>query len=134
MLTRVANWPDALAAKIEEWRGVEVDWGRTDCCQFAADIVLALTGVDHRPKFPRYASQAEAEAILAAQGGVIAIATSLFGEPKPVAFAHRGDLLAADFGYGMGFAICLGLDCCMPSLRRGLEFRRTARAVHAWSV
>lgn len=130
---RVANWPLVLAGKIDEWRARSFDWGASDCCQFAADIVLALTGIDHRASFSMYASREEAESILAQHGGMAGLISSALGESKAVAFAGRGDVVAADFGDGIAAGICLGAQCCAPG-KRGLVFRPTVQAVAAWSV
>jgi len=130
---RVDNWPLVLSQKIEEWRDRPLEYGRTDCFQFAGDVVLALTGIDYRRSFPVYASRAEAAAILAANDGVIGLVTGVLGPQKPVAWAMRGDLIAADFGDALAVGVCLGVHCCAPG-PRGLVFIMTARAVAAWSV
>jgi hypothetical protein len=45
-MTRAPNWPATLARFIEERRAWDFDWGSHDCCMFAADWVMAATGVD----------------------------------------------------------------------------------------
>lgn len=130
---RVSRWPDILAAKVEQWRGRALEFGVTDCCQFCADVVLALTGTDHRASFPAYASREEAGTILASRGGMAGLLTSVLGEPKPIAKAMRGDVVAADFGDGLAAGICIGVHCCAPG-PKGLVFLPTAYAVAAWSV
>lgn len=99
----------------------------------AAEHVFAVTGVDHRGAFPAYASQTEAETILKGHGGMVALLTSVLGEPVPVARAKRGDIVAADFGMGMAAGICLGVRSCAPGAR-GLQYLPTAQAVAAWIV
>lgn len=133
MIERVQNWPLVLAARVEEWRGRPFVYGSADCLQFAGDVVLALTGVDYRDRFPAYGSQDEAAAILAEHGGVAGLLTSLFGQPKPALQAQRGDLVAGDFGLGITAGVCLGVACCAPGAG-GLVFLPTASAVAAWSV
>lgn len=130
---RVDNWPLILAEKVEEWRFRSFDWAASDCCQFAAEVVLALTGIDYREQFPRYESRQEAEEILTGLGGVPALVTSVLGEAKHSAFAQRGDVVACDFGDGIAVGICLGVECCAPG-PKGLVFRPTLTAVSAWSI
>lgn len=130
---RVANWPQVLAGKIEEWRPRALVYGETDCCQFCADVVSALTGTDYRESFPSYASREEAEAILASHGGMVGLITSVLGGPKDWKQAQRGDVVAIDLGDGVACAICLGVNCCVPG-PEGLVFARTSRAIAAWSV
>jgi len=110
-----------------------LEFGTTDCCQFCADVVLALTGTDHRPSFPAYTSREEAETILVSLGDMVGLLSSVLGESKPVAKAMRGDVVAADFGDGLAAGICLGVHCCAPG-PKGLLFLPTAYAVAAWSV
>lgn len=130
---RVNQWPEVLDAKINEWRRRPFNWAGSNCCQFTADVVLALTGVDHRDAFPTYETKEQAESILADLGGVVALATLALGEPKPVTRAQRGDVVACDFGDGLAVGICLGVKCVAPG-PRGLIERPTINAVAAWSV
>lgn len=45
-MTRVEDWPERLAAFIEQRRKMPFAWGSNDCALFAADAVCAITGVD----------------------------------------------------------------------------------------
>lgn len=133
MIERVPNGPLVLAAKVEEWRYRPFVYGKTDCWQFPADVVLALTGVDYRDRFPRYNSCREALLILRRSGGMRGLATSVLGEPKPIALASQGDVVIGDFGRGDTAAICLGVHCAAPAAH-GLAFPMTASASLAWSI
>jgi len=130
---RVTGWKQVLDERVEHWRTAPHVYGTTDCCQFCADIVLALVGVDYRMAFPIYASREEAEQVIAAEGGMIQMLTSVMGPAKHVSQAMKGDLLAVDFGDGIAPAICLGLNCCTLG-PAGLVFVQTRRAVAAWTV
>lgn len=131
--TRVPNWPLLLNQRIDEWRSRPFQWGSGDCCQFVAEMVSALSGVDHRASFPPYSSQSEAEAIVARHGGMESLVSVALGKPKPAAWAQRGDVVLADFDEGPTCGICLGVVCCAPGAR-GLIFRPTAIATAAWTV
>lgn len=55
----------AEAAMCRPWK-----WGKADCCTGACDAFLALHGIDPMaPLRGRYASEAEAEALIDARGG-----------------------------------------------------------------
>jgi hypothetical protein len=130
---RVWDWNQQLADGIERWRSRERVFGQSDCCQFVGDIVFALTGTDHRGQFPAYSDEAGALAILAEQGGMVALLSGIWGEPKPVAFARVGDVVAGDFGEGIGCGICVGVNTATVA-SSGLQFYPTLAAVAAWSI
>lgn len=130
---RTQGWTQSLSEKVEEWRDRSFDWSTSDCCQFAAEVVYAITGTDYREKFPRYESRAQAEKILSAIGGVIALASSVLGDSKHPSIAKRGDVVACDFGDGVAIGICLGVWSCAPG-PSGLVYRPTLNAVSAWSI
>jgi hypothetical protein len=50
-MKRYEDWPQRLVAAIEAARGRPFSWGAMDCCLFAADVVLAMTGVDYAAGF-----------------------------------------------------------------------------------
>lgn len=65
--------PAPLADFLRQSRAVRPAWGVSDCLMWPADWMLRLTGEDPGAPFRgRYASEAEAEAILAEQGGIVA--------------------------------------------------------------
>ena len=123
-------WLDALHATVEQYRNHPQKWGNWDCCQFAAECVLAMTGVDYRSKFPLYQSEAEALEIIGEHGGMAGLLSSVLGPPVPVARAMRGDIVELP---GNACAVCLGVMCAGTS-PIGLRFRPTADALAAWSV
>ena len=130
---RVDNWPIVMNENVELWRPRRLMFGVTDCFQFLGAHVLAITGVDYRDRFPKYASREEADAILEQHIGAVGLLTGVFGDPKPVSFAQRGDALVRDFGDGPAAAVCVGVYCCAPG-PNGLRFEPTAGAIAAWSV
>lgn len=108
-------------------------WGTADCCQFAGDVILALTGIDHRAAFPGYGSLREAVEELSKNGGIVSMVSSVMGEPKPVAFANRGDIVYVEEGIGPTIYVCLGRLSCGVG-EKGLVFLPTFKALAAWSV
>ena len=130
---RVANWPQVLDAKVEEWRARALVWGESDCCQLVGDFSVALTGEDQRSRFPLYSSQEEAQAILDLHGGMIGLLTAAFGEQKSAAQAKRGDVVAIGGDKGTLAAVCIGTRCVGPG-PAGLVFRSMRDALCAWTV
>jgi len=130
---RVHGWPQKLDAKVEEWRSRAFAWGTVDCCQFAAEVVAALTGDDKRALFPAYTDEAEARAIIAAHGGLSGLVTAALGEQKHPSRAMRGDVVLLDRGQGELIGICIGARIVAPGLQ-GLEFAPMGCALAAWSV
>jgi len=97
---RVPDWPSVLARHILDATDRDFAWGHHDCCTFACDGVLALTGRD--PMFPArglYRDEKRAAVILRAIGGgglpeAADVLMGAFEAPlvHPV-FAQRGDLV-----------------------------------------
>ena len=50
-LRRLEDWPERLAEAIEAANERPFSWGRHDCCLFACDAVMAMTGVDPAKPF-----------------------------------------------------------------------------------
>lgn len=134
MPARHPDWSLRLAQKVEEWRRRPFAYGTVDCLQFVGDLVLAMTGVNYRERFPRYGSGLQALRILRQSGGIEGLLTSQFGPAKPVALARRGDVLVGPFGRQPAAAICLGVHCALPGLVGGLVFPKTLAATATWNV
>jgi hypothetical protein len=90
-------------------------WGTNDCAIFAADCVLALTGVDVAlPDLRTHTTDLQAARLLKTHGGVAGIATAALGAPVPVLMAQVGDVVLIDGGAGDTLAICNGSTCMAP--------------------
>jgi hypothetical protein len=93
MRCRVNNWQSALQATVSERMRSPFAWGRQDCCLFAADCVLAVTGRDPAQDLRgAYRSANGAAAVLAELGGLEAIADARLGPRVPVGSAQVGDV------------------------------------------
>ena len=71
--------------------------GVNDCCMFAADAVLEITGVDVAAAFRGYRTHEEATSIVQSFGGFAEMCDAIaskFGVPEVrLSFAQRGDLV-----------------------------------------
>lgn len=133
-MSRVHKWQAVMAAEFDAARDRPFKWNGWSCFDFVAHVYIAITGADDpRDLFPRYRTEAEAEAVMAAEGGPAGILTRVLGEPVHPAWAQRGDIVLADFGRGPQPGVCAGLWTFSPGAR-GLEHRPTLQAINAWKV
>ncbi len=137
MLKRHAHWPEALAAEIAHAWAKPFTWGENDCCLFACDCGLAITGTDLAASLRGYRTFDEAQEILKRFGGVGAVAdamTELHGVPKiPALQAKRGDICLIDIGRGETLGVCAGDRIICPGLR-GLVAYPLLQGIRAWEI
>lgn len=116
------------------------EWGKNDCCLFAADWVERCTGIDPAAELRgKYSSALSAGRLLEEMGGVRGIIRAI-GEPigmKRIDGTHdqRGDLVVADTGNGESIGICIGSHAAFVG-SSGLLFAPFdfTKAVHCWRV
>lgn len=135
---RIENWSKRLADEIEAARGKSFEYGTFDCCIFAFDCVIAITGEDKAAELRGYKSKTEALKIISRYGSLEAMVTALLGEPKHIAFAKRGDVVLSIIDEGeepgaFGIGICEGIRSWFVSFS-GLATRETRQCLKAWSV
>lgn len=127
---------ESLARLLAERRAEPFAWGRFDCCLFAADAVAAQTGVDPAAGLRgRYATELQAQRVLAALDGLEGIARAALGEPlRHPALACAGDMgLTAAPGDRTTLSVCLGEWWAMPGAA-GLVLRPMSAALMSWRV
>lgn len=135
---RFEDWPERLAAIIEERRDAPFYYGAQDCGSFAADVAAALTGEDPAAWLRgRYDSEEALEAVLAERGGFeAAVAQTMadFGAPEcPPAFAARGDWALVDAGNQQMVGVVLGDTVAVTGLD-GLRFVPLRLAARTWAI
>jgi len=136
---RLYNWQLRFEAFMRERFATPFAWGSNDCCTFAADCVLALTGVDVAPPALRlHRTQAQAADALAAHGGVQRIARAALGAPLPPHRAGVGDVVLVRMPDATGtpqkaLAICNGCIALAPS-SLGLVPVSLRDAICCWRV
>lgn len=82
-------------------------WGSHDCCLWAADAVLAITGKDFASELRgTYDSAPSAASVLQRLGGVHSIASSALGPPVTPMYATTGDILLVDIHKRDTLAVC----------------------------
>jgi len=146
MLARIEGWEGAFLALIQARARAPLHWGTHDCCLFAADVVLAVTGVDLGTPFRgRYKTPRGALGALRrfAGGGVAAAAEKIAERYAireiPPLMARRGDvgLLPAVAAPGSGFdgalGVCVGATWAVAGTC-GLDHVPLAAALRAWRI
>lgn len=158
---RLPDWPALLARHILDATDRDFEWGRHDCCTFACDGVLAMTGADPMaPARGRYRDEKRAAVILREIGGMglpeaAEVLMTAFGAPTVhPAFAQRGDLvlikvpvahLRPNAGVGGAAGVradetdwCMGLIApngqVAVAAPRGLAFFDPRAAARAWRI
>lgn len=136
-MTRKQRWPSILAEQVEAARDKQFEWGTHDCALWAADVVLAMTGVDVAAAYRgAYTDEASArEAMLRIDGGGLrAIGNRAFGPAlNNVAMTQRGDVALVEIDGREAAGIVLGATVAVPG-PRGLQFAPLDSIVAAWAV
>jgi hypothetical protein len=134
-VARKENWPDLLSEFVESRRGIPFSWGENDCCLFAADSVLKITGHDYAHELRGYDSALSA---LRKIGGkwdaILEIPTKLGVQPlASPKLAKRGDVVAIIQSEHPALGICIGDMIVVPG-PECLVFLKMREAVRAWRI
>jgi hypothetical protein len=131
---RPENWTETLADAVALASDQPFVWGQLDCCLFAADVVLAITGLDHAAEFRgHYSTAAGAKKALLryGRGDIKETMTAKLGEPLPVLMACRGDFVLAATELGDSLGICMGATAAFKS-PDGVAYLRLDQCLCAW--
>jgi len=123
-IERFNDWPARLSEFIAARREMPFAWGVNDCCLFAADAIIAMTGTDFAAPFRGLYDTARGalEVVrgrgeLFGVGDVTAELMCLYGiREVPPPFAQRGDLvlLEREHGESLGIISLDGTDVWAP--------------------
>lgn len=134
MTLRLRDWPERLDALIAERRDAPFAWGTNDCCLFAADAVLACSGVDVAAELRgAYHTAAEAADLLEERGGVERLAEATLGDEVLPQQAQPGDIGLVFTGGRHSLAVCGGAHWHAPGAER-LETLPREAATRAWRL
>jgi hypothetical protein len=131
---RIVGWAEAMYAAIDAASQKDFAWGSHDCCMFAADILLAMTGVDYAGPVRGYTTQEEAQAIIDGYGGMEAMVTALIGVDSMDAKGknvRRGDLVLMTKELGDTLGVCIGVNSVFVD-QRGIAMCRTSSCRLSW--
>lgn len=146
-MIRFDDWPFRLSAHIKAASGRPFSWGTHDCCVWACDGILAMTGVDPMVDLRGKYSTAigAARALKAFSGGGLDetaehIGSLLHAPEIPVLTAGRGDCVIADVmtpegmtGPALGLVGMSGREAMFAGLN-GLTAVPLSQCRRAWRV
>ncbi|AYA63832.1 DUF6950 family protein [Alteromonas sp. RKMC-009] len=110
-MKRLTTWTQQLTQFITGKKHQPFEWGVNDCCLFAADAVLAITGEDPAIQFRnRYSTRLGAARVLKNEGhdNIESAITAMLGEPVPRLSVRRGDVVLVDLNGDMTAGIMFG--------------------------
>lgn len=91
-MTRLKNWPSRFDALVGSVRGKPFEWGVHDCCMWASNAVLAITGSDPAAAWRgAYSTERQALSLIVRLGGLEQIGAK-GGAEIPLALATVGDV------------------------------------------
>lgn len=131
-LTRRQDWPVVLARYVHDRMTTPFAWGHQDCCRFAADAVLAMTGIDPMADL-RHVRTADAAIRLLATYPLTTLASARLGPMRPVATAQRGDVVLLCRSDRQLLGLCVGAEWVAPAAH-GLTFGPMHTALGAWHI
>ena len=135
MITRNQDWQLAFEKCVAENYHTRFEWGTHDCCLWAANLVLAITGHDVAADFRgKYSTAKGAAEILAANDGMTALWTKLLDtEAVSPLFASIGDVVLAEVDGQETMTVCNG-DTLLATGTTGLCTLPISSALKAWKI
>jgi hypothetical protein len=141
---RFDDWPTRLDAFIESRKEYAFSWGGQDCCLFACDCILEMTGEDLVRQYRnRYHDAAGAQSMLEnfsdepmTVGSLASEIAKAHGiEKVPVSFAQRGDvvLVLQEERESLG-VVSLAGDTLWAPEELGLAELPLSSAIKAWRI
>lgn len=108
-MNRLTDWMLRLEALASERQRERFAFGLHDCSMWACDAVQAVTGRDPGADLRgTYATEAEAEVVIASRGGLAQIATDRLGAEIPPGLAAAGDVGLIETDRGPALVVCMG--------------------------
>jgi len=133
---RPENWTEVLADEVALASSQPFVWGKLDCCLFAANVVLAITGKDFASEFRgHYSTAAGAKKALIkhGRGSIKETMTAKFGKPRTPLMARRGDFVLAATALGDSLGVCVGASAAFKS-PEGVVCLRLDQCLCSWRI
>lgn len=132
-MPKLIDWERRLSALVTEAHGKPFAWGQHDCCTWAADCVLAQTGVDHADGIRgTYADARGSVEVLHGMGGLEGVGHRLGRVIQPLTAMH-GDIGIVLSGERELMALCNG-DHWLVTGTNGLISTPFESALMAWKA
>lgn len=134
---RLPDWPERMIELVDARRTLPFAWGTQDCCTFAADVTLAMTGRDlWAPYRGTYATEEEAERVVGPAGLEVFIEqlmASAGATEVAIPEAQRGDWVLITVGNMPLVGVVLGAHIAAPG-QGGVTLVPLRRATRAWAI
>jgi hypothetical protein len=132
---RKHNWDEALSCYLAQCKDTAFAWGKHDCCLFAANAVIAMTGTDFaapfRGKYSTALGSIRALKIYGS-GDLLSTLTSILGEPIPILLAKRGDIALVEIDGQLSTGVHFNNVWCVGD--SGLVNVLSAHVISSWSI
>lgn len=130
---RLPNWQERFSDFGKVRASMPFAWGSNDCCTFSAAAVEAVTGVNPMATVAPYATETAALRLIAAAGGLQALAAEYLGASVAPLMASVGDVvLVLNEGREM-LAVCNGTIAAAPG-EVGVVMVGMDAALAAWRI
>jgi hypothetical protein len=134
-MAMLSNWPRLLHDYIDSRRNMPFSWGRNDCCTFAADAMLAITGHDPMKELRGYKLAKDAMRISGGKKQLFAFAGATMinqgFQAIPLAFATFGDVVGVVLRGRQTLGMHLGNTIASPG-KNGIVFIESSEVAQAW--
>jgi len=128
---RLANWRENLESLVQSRQAQPFGWGVSDCCLWAADVVLAITGRDPMAEYRgRYGTERGARRVMRRQR-IEDLVTQRLGPEVSPRLAQPGDVGVIDGGKWPALVARVG-GCWMAQGADGLVVIDARRVRVAW--
>jgi hypothetical protein len=122
-----------LAEYLAAWTGF--DWGRSNCCHFAARWLVANGKPDPMAGLRSTPTLRDARRLVAELGGIKAACTLALGRgPIAAAFAQVGDIVHFEVGDGFTLGICNGRTSVCVDAEGAFIWVPTIEGTCAWRL
>lgn len=133
-MARLKTWSSRFAALVGEARSKPFAWGAHDCCLWAANAVISITGEDPAADLRgTYFTEIAGLKILASIGGLEA-AGARCGIPIALELANVGDIGLVTWSDGTRSLGVRSMTTWMCAGDHGLEHLPLGVASHVWGV
>jgi len=109
------------------------EWGKNDCCLFAADAIKAMTDADPAEPLRGYAGARAAQRLVDEAGGLEQFVSQFLGEPVSPLMAGVGDVVLLENEGRDLLGICNGTNV-IGAGERGMAVLGMDLARAAWKV
>jgi len=134
MIDRLPDWRLHFDALVSERMHRPFAWGVNDCALFAADCVLAITGVDLATGLRGHRTARQALRTIRRHGDLFGIACRALGAARGVYDAREGDVLLVAMGKRTALGVMLGDGMLVGPGAGGLCSAPLSDALCAWRV